>query len=207
MNVFNRPTRLKSADHSIEFTLRTLDATAEIPGDIVECGVYQGEGAITIASYLAWMGSTKHTWGFDSFGGLPDPVAADGSHPKTTRGWFSDTSQASVQGLVDHYCLSDRMTLVPGFFADSCGTVDIATISVLVLDCDLYTSYIDALNCFYQLVSPGGVIIFDEYGRPEKYPGAKQAVDEFFADRPEIPAEAWWHPVPAAPRWYVRRAL
>jgi O-methyltransferase len=202
----DKPLRLKQVGQSIDFTLHMLDVTTSVSGDVVECGTYQGEGAVTIASYLAWSGSPRHVWGFDSFEGLPDPVGADGSHPKTARGWFSDTSLESVQGLVDHYGVSNRITLVPGFFSASCGSVDISAISVLILDCDLYTSYIDALDCFYPLVSPGGVIIFDEYGRPEKYPGAKQAVDEFFADRPETPEEAWWYPVPLAPRWYVRRA-
>ncbi len=35
-----------------------------------------------------------------------------------------------------------------------------------------------------QHVAPGGIVAFDEYNSPA-WPGATQAIDEFFADRPE----------------------
>ena len=205
MSGLNQPLRLKPANQSIDFTLRVIEATLDVPGDIVECGVYQGDGIVTIAAHVESLRSPKRVWGFDSFEGLPEPSEFDGSHPAAARGWFGDTSLEAVQGLVDHFGYTQRITLVPGFFRDTCRAAEVAAISVLVLDCDLYGSYLDALNCFYDLVAPGGVVVLDEYGRPEKYPGARQATDEFFRDRPEGPQEAWWHPIPAAPRWYVRK--
>ena len=55
-------------------------------------------------------------------------------------------------------------------------------IKVLFFDCDLYDSYIDGLNIFYDKVISGGSIIFDEY-YSYKYPGAIQAVLDFFKDK------------------------
>tara|TARA_Y100001935_G_C17217286_1_gene463313 strand:+ start:253 stop:984 length:732 start_codon:yes stop_codon:yes gene_type:complete len=55
-------------------------------------------------------------------------------------------------------------------------------IKVLFFDCDLYDSYIDGLNIFYDKVISGGSIIFDEY-YSYKYPGALQAVIDFFQDK------------------------
>lgn len=40
------------------------------------------------------------------------------------------------------------------------------------------------LFIFYTRLNPGGVLIFDDYGFPT-CPGAKRAVDEFFAAVPE----------------------
>ena len=52
-------------------------------------------------------------------------------------------------------------------------------IKILFFDCDLYESYLDGLNIFYDKVIKGGAIIFDEY-YSFKYPGALQAVVDFF---------------------------
>ena len=49
---------------------------------------------------------------------------------------------------------------------------------------DFYASYRCALEFLYPHVSKGGVVAFDEYGS-STWIGATQAIDEFFADRPE----------------------
>lgn len=60
-------------------------------------------------------------------------------------------------------------------------------IALLHIDADLYQSYLEALNILYAKVQPGGVIVFDEYMdgiTHVNFPGAKTAIDEFFADKP-----------------------
>jgi hypothetical protein len=52
----------------------------------------------------------------------------------------------------------------------------------------------------YDRVVPGGFILFDEYDRVDEWPGARQAVDEFFADKVEKP-----QPLPFSPSCYVVR--
>ena len=44
----------------------------------------------------------------------------------------------------------------------------------------------DAVEYVYPRLVPGGCLIFDDYGFPS-CPGARQAVDELFANRPEVP--------------------
>ena len=39
---------------------------------------------------------------------------------------------------------------------------------------------------FYPRLSPGGIIVFDDYGY-KKATGCKKAVDDFFADKPDKP--------------------
>jgi len=54
------------------------------------------------------------------------------------------------------------------------------------VDADIYRSVLDACAFFWPRLSPGGVLVFDDYGF-ESCPGAKRAVDEYFAgamDRP-----------------------
>ena len=48
----------------------------------------------------------------------------------------------------------------------------------LHLDVDLYSSYKICLEKLWNNVIKGGIVCFDEYSDP-KWPGAKEAVDEF----------------------------
>jgi hypothetical protein len=52
--------------------------TIDIPGDIVECGVFKGTGLLTFAKFLAihCTGSNKKVVGFDFFGNTRDRVIA-----------------------------------------------------------------------------------------------------------------------------------
>ncbi len=65
---------------------------------------------------------------------------------------------------------------MPGF--------DVTPLSFVHLDANLYQSYITCFDALYHRVSPGGFMLFDEYTK-WAYPGARQAIDEFFADKPE----------------------
>jgi len=44
----------------------------------------------------------------------------------------------------------------------------------------------DSLAFVWPRLSRGGMIVFDDYGNP-MCPGARKAIDTFFADKPEIP--------------------
>ncbi len=52
------------------------------------------------------------------------------------------------------------------------------------VDVDLYRPTRDTVEFFYPRLSPGGVILFDDYGSA-MCPGAARAVDEFVAGCPE----------------------
>jgi hypothetical protein len=54
------------------------------------------------------------------------------------------------------------------------------------IDVDLYQSTLDCCTYFYPRLTPGGILLFDEYGFTSAH-GEKVAVDEYFADKPERP--------------------
>src|SRR5262245_10402180 len=58
--------------------------------------------------------------------------------------------------------------------------------SFVHVDVDLYQSTLDCCEYFYTRLVPGGIMLFDEYGFPSAR-GEKDAVDEFFSDKPESP--------------------
>ena len=54
------------------------------------------------------------------------------------------------------------------------------------VDVDVYQSVWDCCEFIYPRLTTGGVMVFDDYGFPT-CPGARKAVDEFFANKPETP--------------------
>lgn len=151
----------------------------EIPGDLVECGVWRGGASILMAGILESYRIVNRTiWVADSFMGLP-PANPDKD------GDF-DTSQLNAAGLAVALedvkanfarfdLLNDRVKFIPGWFSDTLPSCPIERISLLRLDGDLYTSTLDALENLYGKVSVGGYVIIDDY----VLPFCARAVDEF----------------------------
>ena len=58
-----------------------------VPGDIVECGVYNGGSAAIMASLCERSPLNRNVWLFDSFEGLPKPTDKDGDEAPAYEGW------------------------------------------------------------------------------------------------------------------------
>lgn len=151
-----------------------------VPGNFWECGVYKGGTASLFVAILREQGSVKKLHLFDTFEGMPQTDAEKDLHKK---GDFSDTSLAAVQAHVDG---GEIATFHPGFIPDTFARLDSERIAFAHIDVDIYQSVMDCLVYIYPRLSPGGVIVFDDYGFPS-CPGARRAVDDFFAVRPEVP--------------------
>ncbi len=167
-----------------------MDQARDVDGDVVECGVSIGHGLLTLILLDLANGveRQRHYYGFDSFEGFPNPTGPDrGTH--AYRGYYASPPEIVLRvlrdGRIPDSVVRERVHLVPGFFDQTLTRYD-GRISVLHLDCDLYESYAACLTCLYDRVNPGGLILFDEYEDPN-FPGARAAIDEFFANKPEKP--------------------
>lgn len=191
-----------SLDRVLYF-LNQLDRLRGIEGDIVECGVSIGHGALLFLLLGEHLGVERTYYGFDSFSGFPDPVEKDEATPITGKGFWASPPETVLRVLRDggitEDTMRDRVRLVKGMFSDTLPRYD-GAIALLHLDCDLYESYRVALETLYGKVSPGGIIMFDEYG-DTRWPGARKAIDAFFADKREKPS-----PHPKFPwRYFVEK--
>jgi hypothetical protein len=164
-----------------------VESVVEVEGDIVECGVSIGHGALLFSLFGEYVGKRRTYYGFDSFEGFPDPIAQDEKTPITGRGFWANPPDTVLKVLRDGRLTDDfinaHIRLVKGWFDRTLPSYE-GRIAMLHLDCDLYDSYKIALETLYPKVQPGGVIMFDEYG-DARWPGASKAIDEFFADKPE----------------------
>jgi O-methyltransferase len=161
---------------------RTLQQSLLLPGDLVECGVFRGGTALLEARTLAAAeeGTSRRLHLFDSFQGMPGGVSpAESFRP----GHLGRTSAAGVRRLLAAYPF---VQLHVGFIPDTFAGLGLGPVAWAHVDLDLYQATRDAIAFLYPRLVPGGFLIFDDYGFPS-CPGARRAVDEAFAGRPEVP--------------------
>ena len=157
-----------------------LQQSLSLDGDIVECGVYKGGTAAMIARVVGEHGAARKLFLFDTFAGMPETDPTRDIHKK---GDFADTSLEEVETFVNAPRTAVfRAGLIPDTFAG----LESHRMAFVHIDVDIYKSVIDSLEFLWPRLLPGGTIVFDDYGFPT-CPGAKQAVDFFFAHTPTYP--------------------
>jgi hypothetical protein len=168
-------------------------SSASIPGSIVECGVWRGGSMMAAAlALLEASDSGRDLYLFDTFEGMSSPTAADVSvdgqaasvllqSPRTT----APDSPWCYAGLDDVRAAisstrypSARIHFIPGKVEDTLPREMPSPIALLRLDTDWYESTRHELEHLYPLVSPGGVLIVDDYGH---WAGCRKAVDEYLS--------------------------
>jgi hypothetical protein len=154
----------------------------DVPGDVIETGVWRGGACIYMRAILMAHNQTDRVvWVADSFAGLP--VADAERYPLDagdTHHTFKELaiSLEDVQTNFSHYGLLDQnVKFLKGWFEDTLPAAPIERLAILRLDGDMYSSTIQALDALYHKVSPGGFVIVDDY----ILPACRKAVDEFRA--------------------------
>ena len=156
-----------------------LDQLAKegLDGDLVEVGVYKGSTAALIATIARRLGCTAFL--MDTFEGFAAEDLQGVDADKKME--FADTSVEAVRRLVG----ADNTRFIKGYFPATATELPADGRYCLVhIDCDLYAPIMAALDYFYPRMVPGGFLIVHDYGSLH-WNGAEQAVDAFFADKPE----------------------
>ncbi|HEV2486426.1 MAG TPA: TylF/MycF/NovP-related O-methyltransferase [Terracidiphilus sp.] len=157
-----------------------LRQALNLSGDIWECGVYRGGTAAMMAAVLRDSAqSDKKLFLFDTFQGMPETDSQKDLHRK---GDFGDTSVQAVRDYVGGEICILREGLIPYTFKG----LESARIAFAHVDLDIYRSILDCLSFVWPRLTVGGFIVFDDYGFPS-CPGARTAVDEFFAPSASVP--------------------
>jgi O-methyltransferase len=165
----------------------------EVPGDLIEAGVWRGGAAIFMRAMLrAYDVADRCVWVADSFQGLPPPDPARYVHDRGDRHHtFPElaVSLAQVQENFRRYGLLDeQVKFLPGWFRDTLPAIPAAKFAVVRLDGDMYESTIDGLRSLYPRLSVGGFLIVDDYGA---IAACRQAVDDYRADHGIDEPLAW----------------
>ena len=183
------PDRTAECGSNINIIFELMKSVAHLPGDIVECGVYQGATLIPEAVYLKQNKISKVLFGCDSFEGFDESVLSEialggSDEPHKKVGGFNETSSEVIKEKLRRLGVNEQVHLVKGYFKDTLHQLENRQFSFVHLDCDLYDSYKTCLGFFYPRLVRGGIILFDEYNDPP-WPGCNKAVDEALMDKPE----------------------
>ena len=179
------PERVIALRDAVRYVVR-----AGIPGAIVECGVWKGGSTMAAMLTLIELRDLRDCVAYDTFEGMPPAGPEDVDLNGTTNVDQGDSvnlfcDQATVErNLASTGYPPDRIHTVKGLVEDTIPRWCPKEIAVLRLDTDWYQSTRHELIHLWPRLSPGGVLLIDDYGH---WQGARKAVDEFFADRADAP--------------------
>ena len=155
----------------------------QIPGDLIETGVWRGGASIFMRAVLKIYGdASRRVWVADSFQGLPKPNAKQYPADRWNPLWMAPQLAVSMEEVKKNFSryglLDDQVCFLPGWFDETLPKVPIEKLAILRLDGDLYESTWCALEALYPKLSPGGYVIVDDYG---SMPPCKEAIDTYRA--------------------------
>lgn len=180
--------RIFALCESVRHVVRT-----DLPGAIVECGVWRGGSMMAAARTLVDERNTgRDLFLFDTFEGMSPPTESDTRHDGV------GAAALLADGDSEYWCRAglpdvrrniastgypaERTHFVMGRVEETIPENAPAEIALLRLDTDWYESTLHELEHLYPRVVPGGIVIIDDYGY---WRGARQATDEFLARLPE----------------------
>ncbi|MCU1354165.1 MAG: hypothetical protein JWM05_3374 [Acidimicrobiales bacterium] len=158
-----------------------LDTVREdgIAGDLAECGVGRGGGAIFLRGYLSVHDmADRQVWVVDEFRAAPDTATPEPAGIEVVDALLADVNQ--VRDNFAHFgLLDDRVRFLQGRIADSLVDAPIEQLAVLRIGPGLGAAAGDVLDRLYDRLADGGFLIVDDYSDP----ACQAAVDAFRARR------------------------
>ncbi len=179
--------RLSALIDAVRFVSRQ-----QIPGAIVECGVWRGGSMVAAAmTLLAEADTCRDLYLYDTYSGMSEPdderdqsydgISAKSQLSAETKGtgiWCEASLDDVMQNLVSTGYPEDKLNFIEGKVEDTIPTVTPIRIALLRLDTDWYESTMHELRYLYPLISKNGILIIDDYGH---WKGAREACDEYFS--------------------------
>jgi O-methyltransferase len=170
----------------------------EVSGAFAECGVWRGGSVLAMLLTLQELGAAdRDVYLYDTFEGMTAPTKADISPfgPPALDSWAASGGRPYPElfdpdeldeDSVRHTLAAagypeERLHFVRGPVEQTLPRQAPPELALLRLDTDWYESTRHELEHLYPRLRPGGVLIIDDYGH---WQGARQAVDEYFAEAP-----------------------
>jgi hypothetical protein len=175
-----------------------LKKVQHLPGSIVEVGVFIGNGLFTWSKLLETFfpgNRGKKVFGFDNFNGYEQEITKyDTNAIEYIKSFVGDfkidydfvKKLESLHNLDSMVPGVERVKIYNGSFDQTFQLFKKQNYGVrlklLVVDVNLYIPTKKALDSFYDLLVPGGIVVFRGYG-VKPWEGESQAVDEFMKEK------------------------
>lgn len=169
----------------------------KVPGVFIEAGVALGGSAIVLAKLKE---SGRHLDLYDVFSTIPPPGPQDGEDAHKRYAEIKSGGSAGLGGklyygyvnqLIDQVRANlesfninlrlEHVSLIQGLFDDTLHPQGV--VALAHIDCDWYEPVRTCIDRIVPKLSPGGIMVFDDYS---SYSGCTRAVDELLAQRPDF---------------------
>ena len=164
-----------------------LKLSSNIPGCVIECGVFKGAALIRFATFLELLKkSNKKIIAFDTFGKhTTTKISSDHKRRKILLSEGKEgISEKQLMSILKRKGLEKNIQLIKGDITETVPRYlklnPNLKISLLNLDVDFYEPSKSILENFYPKLSKGGILMLDDYG---VWDGETMAADEYFAGK------------------------
>jgi len=181
------PARIYALIRAVEYV-----SARELPGALVECGVWRGGSMMAVALTLLRLGiRDRDLYLFDTFSGMTEPTDEDVERSgkraadllveenRDSDVWAIASLDEVRGALFSVGYPQERIHFVQGPVEETLPTSAPDEIALLRLDTDWYSSTKHELVHLYPRLSSGGVLLLDDYGY---WQGARRAVDEYISE-------------------------
>jgi O-methyltransferase len=144
----------------------------KVPGDFVECACYKGTSARIVCDYVDFLHSNRHYYLYDLF--EHDDTMVHHAMPEHGNSLYAQVKQ--------RFAALPNVTVTQGFIPQILDEVAPEVISFLHIDMNNAAAEIGALERLFDRLSPGGILVLDDYGW-RAYREQKLAEDPWLAAR------------------------
>lgn len=176
-------------------------------GDYLEFGVSRGSSMACMHRALKKEKIKRvRLFGFDSFEGMP-ASAANEDLGTWAPGQFASSLAQTTQYLNEANIDWKRTHLIKGWFDDTLNSTttekyNIRKVSVIMVDCDIYSASKLALNYSLPMIIDYAVIFFDDWKDDITF-GEYKAYDEFLDENKHLKSEAFGDYPPTGKIFFV----
>ncbi|MEX1122694.1 MAG: TylF/MycF/NovP-related O-methyltransferase [Balneolales bacterium] len=182
---YTSPERIHALSQAVKYVSKN-----NIPGSIVECGIWRGGSSMAAMLTLIDLGiQDRDFYLYDTYEGMSEPTESDVSikgdnalklfndFRNEGKNWVYSSLNEVKKNVYGTGYDQHRIHFVEGKVEDTLAHNLPDKISILRLDTDWYESTMAEMQYLFPRLTKGGVLIIDDYGH---WKGAKKAVDEYF---------------------------
>jgi O-methyltransferase len=183
-NQYASPDRLSWRLHTM---IWAASCAFKVPGDFIECGVTHGDMPWVITEALDFKSTGKSFYAYDTFEGFDSRYSSEQDFPEAPQ-FFGQLHEESRQDPQRHEKVASRFAskpyvkIIKGVVPDILREVAPDKVAFLHLDMNAPIAQKGALEVLFDRLSPGAVVIFDDYGW-FLYHREKEVADAFFEAR------------------------
>jgi len=145
---------------NLQTVLWAVRQAKDVPGDFVELGVFKGHTTLFAAEYLGFETWPQRWLLYDTFEGIPEDQL-DGDWKSRNEGTYKGTY--SFEEVRERFAGFPNIEVVQGRVPEILEETAPDRIAFLHVDLNNSTAEIQALDVLFDRLSPGGVIVFDDF--------------------------------------------